>query len=377
MPSPPVPVLYFHSVAPSPDPGWSKSYLTVTTRLFENLLKYLSRRGFSFVTLAGAVAGEGDPGRRKVCLTFDDGYLDNFVFAFPILKRYGARATVFVSPEYVDASSVVRPNLEDLWNGRCTRSDLPRSGFLSWREMEVMEASGLVRVESHGLTHSKVYRDTAIRDFHHPGADCLNPIGNRFPLRKPYYMKDPGFERLLPFGTPFFREASALVTREVRINPDFSDECVARLATTDWTNYSFRECMATAAPLLARYGSEGSLVAGVETPGQYRARVLYELSGSRDLIQRHLNKEVEAICWPNGDYNQYCVDAAFKSGYRFVHAVPGKGPVTGQSFVRTGVSENSMLSSLSFLRTVFRLNARRGAFPFSGIDRLYRLFRRR
>lgn len=376
MPSSRIPILYFHSVAPRRDPNWKKSYLTVTTRLFENLLRYLKRSGFRFVSLREAISGENRSGKRAVCLTFDDGYLDNFVYAFPLIKRYDARAAIFVSPEFVDGTAGVRPNLEDLWDRRCGEAHLNGSGFLSWPEMRIMEASGLVDVESHGLTHSKIIRSDSIRDFHHPGADCLNPIGNRFPLRKPFYMKDPGFEKLLPFGFPFFEEASALVTREVRINPDFSDECVSRLETSDWDKYSFGECMTVVDPIQRRYRNDKSLVVRVETVEEYRSRVLFELSESKSLIERNLNKKVNCICWPNGDYNEFCVDAAFRSGYRFVHAVPGKGPMTERSFSRIGVSDDTRLPAISFLRTVFRLNARRGAFPFRGIDMLYRLFRK-
>ena len=39
-------------------------------------------------------------------LTLDDGYLDNWVFVLPLLRRYGMRATVFVSSEFIDVHAV-------------------------------------------------------------------------------------------------------------------------------------------------------------------------------------------------------------------------------------------------------------------------------
>lgn len=370
-----IPVLYFHSVASQPDSNWSKSYLTVSLWLFERILRSLSRRHYEFVFLSDLVTDEAKPGRKKVCLTFDDGYLDNFVYAFPILKRYNAKATIFISPEYVDRNEVTRYNLEDVWDGRCYESDLPSSGFLSWQEMRLMEASGYIDIQSHALTHTKQFCSDRIRDFHHSGADCLNPIGNLYPSRKPYYMSDSGFSCLLPYGTPFFKEASALITKAIRINPEFSAECVRVLHSIAANNYSFDACMKLVSPIYCRYKELNTLVESVEDEYQYCTRVFFEISESKRLIDMHLGKQVACICWPYGDYNQFCIDAALQTGYRFVHAVPGKGPLVKNSFTRIGVSESHSIKVFALFRTIIKLESCRGVFPFNAVEKLYRLFR--
>ncbi|MCK5034607.1 MAG: polysaccharide deacetylase family protein [Candidatus Sabulitectum sp.] len=372
-----IPVLYFHSVAPAPDPNWYKSKLTVSTRIFEQLLKYYSSHHYSFLCLDeyAELNNAMSTNTKAICLTFDDGYLDNFVHVFPLLKRYNAKATIFVSPEYVDPAEIVRPTMEDVWNGKCLVSDLESSGFLSWAEMRLMESSGLVDIQSHTMTHTKVFRDSTIRDFHNPGADWLYPIGNLFPERKPFYITDAVFPNLLPYGTPFFTESSALVTRRVSINLSFNQECISILEGTDWRNYSFSHAMSVVKKLYNKYTENGTLVDGTESVADYQTRVRDEIIRSKAIIEEKLSKEVKHICWPHGDYNQFCIDTAFGSGYRSVHAVPGKGPVPDRSFTRIGVTELKTMKFLSSVRTVFKTEAQRGAFPFSTVANMYSKFR--
>jgi len=76
-----------------------------------------------------------------ICLTFDDGYLDNYVYVWPLLKKYNARATIFVSPAFVQENTEARPTLEEVWLGKADSGDLINAGFISWVEMEIMVQS--------------------------------------------------------------------------------------------------------------------------------------------------------------------------------------------------------------------------------------------
>lgn len=66
----------------------------------------------------------------SVILTFDDGYVDNYTELFPILKKYKAKATIFLVADYID-----------------------RPGFLSKEQIREMSSSGLVSFQSHTKTH--------------------------------------------------------------------------------------------------------------------------------------------------------------------------------------------------------------------------------
>lgn len=75
-----------------------KSFVLSTDR-FAAQMAYLHQHGFHTATTAELLAflhGELDLPRRTVVLTFDDGYESNYFYAYPLLRDYGYRATLFV-----------------------------------------------------------------------------------------------------------------------------------------------------------------------------------------------------------------------------------------------------------------------------------------
>jgi peptidoglycan/xylan/chitin deacetylase (PgdA/CDA1 family) len=70
---------------------------------FSHLLQYLHENSFEILTLDLAFARIADPRpSRFAVLTFDDGYRDNLTHALPILERYGAPATIYVTTNMVE-----------------------------------------------------------------------------------------------------------------------------------------------------------------------------------------------------------------------------------------------------------------------------------
>src|SRR5215831_14364836 len=152
---PTVPVYMFHSIADCDKTPYG--HLSIPVRTFDSELAYLRKRNFRTITLEDLynylAAGEEVP-PKSIVLTFDDGYLDNWVNVFPILKKYEMNATIFVVPEFVDPCTNLRPTLSDMWAGKAKIDELSDRGFLSWNEMREMQNSGLVDIQSHSLTHN-------------------------------------------------------------------------------------------------------------------------------------------------------------------------------------------------------------------------------
>ena len=124
-------VLNYHQIADK------NNALSVTLKDFETQMKFLADSGCITITpdeLYAGLRGEIDLPPKPVLITFDDGYLDNYTNAYPILKKYNLRATIFVIPAFTG----VYP------------------GYMTWEQLKEMEQSGTITVESHTLTHPKL-----------------------------------------------------------------------------------------------------------------------------------------------------------------------------------------------------------------------------
>ena len=69
---------------------------------FEKQIQIL-KKYFNIVPLEFAIRAlpRGELRPNSVCLTFDDGYMDNYEYAYPILKRYNAPATIFLTTDFI------------------------------------------------------------------------------------------------------------------------------------------------------------------------------------------------------------------------------------------------------------------------------------
>jgi len=128
-----LPILMYHSVSPKPNP--SIELLIVKPETFRRQMRFLKEHNYNVVPLseiADLIKNNKKIPPRTLAITFDDGYKDNYTYAFPILKEYNFPATVFVIVNEIDR---------------------PQQDRLSWEEMAVMQASGLVTFGVHTLTH--------------------------------------------------------------------------------------------------------------------------------------------------------------------------------------------------------------------------------
>ena len=90
-------VLNYHQVLNS------HTSLAVPVSDFEAQMKFLSDSGCITITpdeLYAGLRGEVELPPKPVLITFDDGYIDNYTNAFPILKKYNLRATIFIIPSF-------------------------------------------------------------------------------------------------------------------------------------------------------------------------------------------------------------------------------------------------------------------------------------
>src|SRR5262245_55599655 len=298
-----VPIVAYHSIANDHD--HLLRHLSLPVALFEQQLQYLERRGFQTVTLYDVHRYLRDGASlppRAIALTFDDGYLDNWVYAFPLLKKYGMKATIFVATDFVDPIDGCRPTLADVWSGRLAERELTWWGHLSWSELEAMQASGLVDVQAHTKTHAWHFVSDRIVDFHHPDDSYFWLEWSDHPGEKHGWLTR-DFRARVSWGTPIYQHQPALLRRRYFHDPDVARQLAAHVAhhggraffsRRDWR----RELQLLVIAHRARHDRSGRY----ETDAEYAARVTDDMAGSKRIIAERLNKPVDFLCWPCGDY---------------------------------------------------------------------------
>ncbi|MBK5218732.1 MAG: polysaccharide deacetylase family protein [Thermoleophilia bacterium] len=141
--------LSYHSIAPE-----GPTYLTISADLFERQLALLRRRQVQSGDLGDLTAvAAGRPIGRTAFLTFDDGFLDNFETALPILRQYESSAFVFVLPPLVDDGAAFE--WAEVESDRRRYPAMMRS--VTWPMLEQMKEGGF-EVGSHTLSHPHLAR---------------------------------------------------------------------------------------------------------------------------------------------------------------------------------------------------------------------------
>lgn len=132
-------ILMYHSV------GNNGVFFTVDASEFQKQMDYLSENGYSVISLSELIKdlnnGTKVP-KKCAVLTFDDGYQDNYENAFPILRKHGFPATIFV------ATGFIGKTMNNSYN-----EPLP---MLTWDQIKEMHGSGIIEFEPHTASHKKL-----------------------------------------------------------------------------------------------------------------------------------------------------------------------------------------------------------------------------
>lgn len=132
------PILMYHYIRDYNNPRDKiGTGLSVSPKNFEEQLKIIQAEGFKTMTLdemEAAWRGEKKLPEKPLVITFDDGYEDLYTAAFPLLKKYNMKATV-----YVIAGLMGKPN------------------YLKPEQLKELNGSGLMTIGGHSLNHVDFY----------------------------------------------------------------------------------------------------------------------------------------------------------------------------------------------------------------------------
>ena len=127
-------ILMYHSVG-DPNTATLDGYgdkLNVTPVVFEKQMRFFKEHNYNVISLKEMVerirAKKRIP-HKTVTITFDDGLKNNFTNAYPVLKKYGFPATIFVAVDFIGGKN-----------------------FLTWEQIREMQVNG-ISIGSHTMSH--------------------------------------------------------------------------------------------------------------------------------------------------------------------------------------------------------------------------------
>lgn len=131
-----VPVLMYHYITPQAYNDQPDNNSIINLEAFEEGIDYLYEQGYYTATLEELekyVLGKATLPAKTVVITFDDGYQNNYIYAYPILKKYGFHATIFLIGSRIQAET--------------TPFDPAKKSFLS--QEEIKASSDVFEYHSH------------------------------------------------------------------------------------------------------------------------------------------------------------------------------------------------------------------------------------
>ena len=130
-----VPILCYHQFT---NASRATHQLELSAAVFEQQIRYLLDNDYvllSFEDMESVLDGERPLPEKSALITIDDGYRSVYDVAWPILRRYGVPATLFIYTDFIGAPAA-----------------------MTWEHLQEMAASGLIEVQSHARSHSSLAR---------------------------------------------------------------------------------------------------------------------------------------------------------------------------------------------------------------------------
>lgn len=147
--APGLPVLVYHKIGRVP-PGSKLGELWVTPEKFRAQIAWLLKHGYTtvlFSDLLKAHKGGAALPDKPVLITFDDGYANNYTYAYPILKELGAKGNMFVVYDTIGKANLWHDTKTEPWINMATLDMLKEMG-----------ESGAMEFGSHTMSHPDLER---------------------------------------------------------------------------------------------------------------------------------------------------------------------------------------------------------------------------
>ena len=132
-----LPIIMYHSI--SKDTKQQGEYVIDPQKL-EDDLNMLKERGYTTITIKELIdytENNNELPKKPIMLTFDDGYYNNYLYAYPLLKEHKCKAVISPIAYYTELYSNTTETLSPAYS-HCT-----------WKQLEEMQKSGYIELQNH------------------------------------------------------------------------------------------------------------------------------------------------------------------------------------------------------------------------------------
>jgi hypothetical protein len=261
--------------------------------------------------------------KKSLLITFDDGLKHVWTVAYPLLKRYGLKATCFLIPGCIpENDKKPRPTLEDYWEHRASFREIVHLGYgdsalATWAEIKIMHESGIIDFQSHTMYHSLVHTSNKIFDFMNPDYDTYF-YGN---IHIPIYTRkgQDVISRNPVMGMPIY-SAQPRMTAKRRFFDDeqIRNKCIETVSQTGVEDFFRQENWSRVlSKVVSDHRRRLPVRERFETADERDKAVFEELLLSRRVIEEKLpGKSVTHLCYPWYDGADFAVQLSKKAGFR-------------------------------------------------------------
>lgn len=306
-----VPSFTYHQVNPKSN---------ITPELFEEHLKILKEKNMTGITLTEYSKQQIQ--KNSVLITLDDGYYDNYIHVYPLLKKYNIKATIFLNTLYIKEERKSSPSDLTLSkeeinyfsvNNFINNKDRGSEHYLSWKEIKEMESSGLIDFQCHSHKHAPIFKNNFLLGiFSKPSIDSSD-----------LFLYGDTHE-----GFPLFEKRGEYSTKGVIIKHEFF-KSFQNFYITTLKGKSNSEILKKGQEFINKNSEKYFYW---ETMEDFKARVLKDFLENKNLIEKNLNKNISSFCWPWGHIGKDIIPLLREHGIKtFVTTKKGTNSYKGNS----------------------------------------------
>lgn len=273
-----IPIFLYHQV---------NNLSNITPDLFEKHLQILKKKNINTLTISEYYRNNSN--KNSALITLDDGYVDNYLYVFPLLKKYNMKATIFLNTFYIKekhSGKSIEIETNEVANNEAIKKFLSSGNaeseqYLSWEQIKEMSQSGLVDFQAHSHKHMAIFKNDNLENiFFKDEGDCTDT----------FLYKD------IKKGFPKFPKRGEYSGKGIIIKPEFF-ELFENYYQKELIGKNKKELLKLGNSFIQKYKKNYFIY---ETTFEANERIKKDFITNKNLIEQHLNKPVLFFCWPWG-----------------------------------------------------------------------------